>query len=66
MKLKWHDHDEIAWALADKFPDQDPLRLSFPKLHRMVCELENFDDDAEGSSERILECIQMAWHEEKK
>ena len=33
MKLTWKDHEEIAWALIDKFPDQDPLRLSFPKLH---------------------------------
>jgi len=26
MKLTWKDHEEIAWALADKFPDQDPLK----------------------------------------
>ena len=36
MKLTWKDHEEIAWALMDKFPDQDPLKLSFPKLHQMV------------------------------
>ena len=66
MKLTWKDHDEIAWALADKFPDQDPLKLSFPKLHKLVCELEGFDDPPEHSNERILENIQMAWHEERK
>ena len=38
MKLTWKDHEEIAWALVDKFPDQDPLKLSFPKLHKMVTE----------------------------
>ena len=66
MKLTWKDHEEIAWALADKFPDQDPLQLSFPKLHRLVCELDDFDDAPQTSNERILENIQMAWFEEKK
>jgi FeS assembly protein IscX len=66
MKLTWDDHEEIAWALADKYPDQDPLRLSFPKLRQMICELEEFTGDPEGSNERILETIQMAWCEEKK
>lgn len=66
MKLTWKDYDEIAWALADKFPDQDPLKLSFPKLHKLVCELEGFDDPPENSNERVLENIQMAWHDETK
>lgn len=66
MKLTWKDHEEIAWALADKFPNHDPLRLSFPKLHGMVCELEDFDDDPQASNERVLENIQMAWYEEKR
>ncbi len=66
MKLTWRDSDEIAWALLDKFPDQDPLRLSFPKLHKMVLELEGFSDDPNASNERTLESIQMAWYEECK
>ena len=66
MKLTWKDHEEIAWALIDKFPDQDPLKLSFPKLHKMVCELEEFGDKPDASNEKILENIQMAWYEEKK
>lgn len=66
MKLTWKDHEEIAWALIDKFPDQDPLKLSFPKLHRMVLELEGFEDAPDASNEKILENIQMAWYEEKK
>lgn len=66
MKLTWKDAEEIAWALMDKYPDQDPLRLSFPKLHKMVLELEDFTDSPEGSNERILESIQMAWYEENR
>jgi FeS assembly protein IscX len=66
MKLTWKDSEEIAWALADKFPDQDPLKLSFPKLHKMVTELDEFSDEPNGSNEKILENIQMAWLEEKK
>jgi FeS assembly protein IscX len=65
-KLTWKDSEEIAWALADKFPDQDPLRLSFPKLHQMITQLADFSDDPAKSSEGILESIQMAWYEEKK
>ncbi len=66
MNLTWKDSEEIAWALMDKYPDQDPLRLSFPKLHKMVLELDEFTDDAAASNERILENIQMAWYEENK
>lgn len=64
--LTWKDSEEIAWALVEKFPDQDPLKLSFPKLHKLVTELEGFGDDPEGSNEAVLEAIQMAWYEEVK
>ena len=66
MTLTWKDHEEVAWALRDKFPDQDPLKLSCPKLHKMVLELEGFKDRPEGSNEKILENIQMAWYEETR
>lgn len=66
MKLTWKDHEEIAWALADKFPDQDPLKLSFPKLHKMVTELDEFSDSPDASNEKVLENIQMSWVEEKQ
>ena len=65
-KLTWRDADDLAYALIDKFPDQDPLKLSFPKLHKMVIELEDFGDDPEKSSESILESIQKAGYEEVK
>ena len=66
MKLTWKDADEIAWALADKYPDQDPLKLSFPALHRMVCGLDDFTDSPDAANERLLENIQMTWYEEVK
>ena len=66
MKLTWKDAEEIAWALKDKFPDQDPLRLSFPKLHKLIVELEDFGDNPSASNEAVLEAIQMAWYEETK
>jgi FeS assembly protein IscX len=66
QKLTWKDADEIAYALIDAFPDQDPLKLSFPKLHKMVIALEDFGDIPDKSSESILEAIQMAWYEEVK
>jgi len=65
-QLTWRDTEEIAYALIDKFPDQDPLKLSFPKLHKMVIELEEFGDAADKSNEAVLESIQMAWYEEVK
>jgi FeS assembly protein IscX len=66
QKLTWKDTDEIAYALIDAHPDQDPLKLSFPKLHKLVIELEDFGDEPDKSSESILESIQMAWYEEVK
>jgi FeS assembly protein IscX len=66
QKLTWKDTDEIAYALIDAHPDQDPLKLSFPKLHKLVIALEEFGDEPDKSSESILESIQMAWYEEVK
>ena len=62
--MKWTDAEDIAIALSEKFPDTDPLVVRFTDLHRWVTELEDFDDDAKGSNEGILEAIQMKWHEE--
>jgi FeS assembly protein IscX len=64
--MKWTDTLEIAIALADKFPDVDPLKLRFTDLHQWVCELEQFDDDPQRSGEKILEAIQMAWINEAR
>lgn len=64
MSLRWVDSLDIAIELYEKFPDTDPRYISFPDLHRWVCELEAFDDDPKHSGEKILEAIQMAWIDE--
>jgi|TARA_X000001036_G_C20510657_1_gene737930 FeS assembly protein IscX len=62
--LDWLDVLEIAIELNDKFPEIDPQWISFPDLHKKVCELNNFDGDPSKSNEKILEAIQMHWIEE--
>jgi FeS assembly protein IscX len=62
--MKWTDIDQIAQALAERFPDIDPKTVRFTDLHDWVCELPEFDDDPKRSGEKILEAIQMAWIEE--
>lgn len=64
MGLKWVDVNDIAIELADTFPEQDPLKISFPDLYTKVMELEEFDDDPDHCGEKILEAIQMAWIDE--
>ena len=64
IKLTWDRAEDIALALYEKFPDQDPLRVRFTDLHRWVRELDGFDDDPAAASEGKLEAIQMAWYEE--
>lgn len=61
--MTWDDIDDVADALFVAYPDTDPLSLSFPRLHRMIVELDGFTGDPEGASERILEQIQMAWYD---
>jgi FeS assembly protein IscX len=62
--MKWIDTREIAIALAEKFPDQDPTRVNFVDLRAWVLALEGFDDDPKRSGEKVLEAIQSAWIEE--
>ena len=62
--MKWTDSREIAIALLEKFPDQDPTAVNFVDLRNWVLALAGFDDDPKRSGEKILEAIQMAWIEE--
>jgi FeS assembly protein IscX len=62
--LTWDTAEDIALALADKFPDQNPLEVGFTDLHRFVTELPKFSGDPKASNESKLEAIQMAWYEE--
>ena len=64
-KMTWQDTREIGIALAEKFPDTDPLGIRFTDLHRWVCELPGFSGDPQKSNEKILEAIQMAWLDER-
>ncbi len=61
---KWTDVEDIAIALHEQRPEQDPLQVRFTDLHAWVCALEDFDDDPNASSEGKLEAIQMAWLDE--
>jgi len=63
--MKWTDTLDIAIELVDAHPDVDPQYVRFTDLHAWVMALDGFDDDAENSSEKILESIQMNWIEEK-
>jgi FeS assembly protein IscX len=62
--MKWTDTQEIAVALCEKFPDQDPKTVRFTDLHKWVMALEGFSDEPNRSGEKILEAIQMAWIDE--
>ena len=62
--LTWDSTDDIALALFEKFPAQDPLKVRFTDLHKWVTELDGFADDPAKSNEGKLEAIQMAWYEE--
>lgn len=63
--MKWTDTLDIAIALDEAHPDVDPQWVRYTDLHGWICELNEFDDLADGSNEKILEAIQMAWIEEK-
>lgn len=62
--MKWTDVQEIAIALAEKYPDDDPASLRFTDLYNRVLELPGFDDDPKRTGEKILEAIQQAWIDE--
>ena len=62
--MKWTDVREIAIELAEAHPEIDPLTVRFTDLHKWAMALEDFDDDAKHSGEKILEAIQMAWIDE--
>lgn len=61
--MRWTDIEDIAEALEESHPDEDVVHIRFTKLHRLVVELLDFDDEPSRSNERILEAIQSAWIE---
>ena len=64
--MLWTDVNEIAFELAEKYPDIDPTYILFTDLRRLVMELEGFIDSPEKTNEKILEAIQMLWIEERE
>ena len=65
MALTWNEPSEIAWALIDAYPEQDPLDLNFVDLHAMIVGLDGFDDDPEAASESILEAVVVTWNDQR-
>ena len=62
--MKWTDSRDIAIALAETYPNTDPVTVRFTDLHNWVLALPGFDDDPKRSGEKILEAIQSAWIDE--
>jgi len=63
----WLDVQRIAEELADRYPDEDPLQVSFPELRDLVTSLPGFaEQPGHPCNERILEAIQQAWIEERQ
>ena len=49
--MKWTDAEDIAIALAEKYPGIDPLTIRFTDLRARVLALDEFDDDPKVSNE---------------
>jgi len=66
MPLTWTNFRELGELLFERYDTLDPLTVRFTDMHKWVMDLEGFEGKPEGSSEKILEAIQMAWYEEWK
>jgi len=53
---------ELAEVLAEIIR-AEPARCALYRSAPVVIDLDEFDDNREGSNEAKLEAIQMAWHE---
>ena len=62
--MLWTEVNEIAIELYEKFPEVDPQYVLFTDLRDWVLDLDDFEDAADRSNEKILEAIQMLWMEE--
>ena len=66
MPLTWTDSRAIGELLFEKYETVNPLSVRFTDMHKWVLDLEDFEGKPEGSSEKLLEAIQMAWYDEWK
>ena len=64
MSLTWQNPRELGELLFERYDSLNPLTVRFTDLHKWVLDLEGFEGAPDGSSEKILEGIQMAWYEE--
>jgi len=62
--VKWTDTLDIAIALSEAHPEQDPTAVNFVDLYKWVLALPGFNDDPKRCGERILEAIQQSWIDE--
>jgi len=62
--VKWTDTLDIAIALSEAHPDEDPTAVNFVDLYQWVLALPGFSDDPKRCGERILEAIQQSWIDE--
>ena len=62
--MKWTDTLDVALALIDAYPDEDPTKINFVDLMNWVLALPEFQDDPKHCGEKILEAIQQAWIDE--
>jgi len=62
MGLKWIRRRTRGGACG-KSCRAEPARCALYRSAPVVIDLDEFDDNREGSNEAKLEAIQMAWHE---
>ena len=62
--MKWTDTLDVALALIDAYPDEDPTKINFVDLMNWVLALPEFQDDPKHCGEKILEAIQQVWIDE--
>lgn len=63
--MRWTDVHDIAIALDEAHPDVEILSVRFTDLRQWVLDLEDFKDQPDHCSEKILEAIQMTWLDER-
>ncbi len=64
--MTWQDSREIGEKLFEQYDTLNPLTVRFTDLRTWILNLEGFEGKPEGSNEKLLEAIQMAWYEEWK
>ena len=62
--FSWIDTEDIAEALMEAYPAENPMSLRFTQLRDMVEKLDNFEPEpGQACNEAILEAIQGSWIE---